>query len=148
VGGSERRVSSPSNRRDARQESSFQRPLIFRSCRRAFHSREGFHIDPVSVKWHHESESFTVVESTIVRSRERDIMLTLNEIERAVEGLTTEQRQALRRFLDQSFDVSSVTHHSEHAHSVLDIPAITIGPLLRPLDANDDLLNEMLEGRP
>ena len=34
------------------------------------------------------------------------------------------------------------------SHSVLDIPTISLGQVLRPLTADDDLLGEMLEGRP
>jgi predicted DNA-binding antitoxin AbrB/MazE fold protein len=33
-------------------------------------------------------------------------------------------------------------------HSVLDIPPVHLGGVLRPLSADDDLLDEMLEGRP
>jgi hypothetical protein len=33
-------------------------------------------------------------------------------------------------------------------HSILDIPPLSLGPILRPLTADDDLLGEMLEGRP
>jgi hypothetical protein len=33
------------------------------------------------------------------------------------------------------------------AHSILDIPAVSLGSVLRPLTGNDDLLGEMLEGR-
>jgi hypothetical protein len=32
-------------------------------------------------------------------------------------------------------------------HSVLDIPAVSLGPELHPLTGSDDLLGEMLEGR-
>lgn len=32
-------------------------------------------------------------------------------------------------------------------HSVLDIPAVSVGAVLRPLAADDDLLDEMLDGR-
>jgi hypothetical protein len=32
-------------------------------------------------------------------------------------------------------------------HSVLDIPTVRVGAVLRPLTADDDLLGEMLEGR-
>jgi hypothetical protein len=32
-------------------------------------------------------------------------------------------------------------------HSVLDIPTVSLGPVLRPLSADDDRLGEMLEGR-
>jgi hypothetical protein len=33
-------------------------------------------------------------------------------------------------------------------HSLLDIPTVSLGAALRPLTADDDLLGEMLEGRP
>jgi hypothetical protein len=32
-------------------------------------------------------------------------------------------------------------------HSILDIPAVSLGSVLRPLTPDDDLLGEMLEGR-
>jgi hypothetical protein len=32
-------------------------------------------------------------------------------------------------------------------HSILDIPAVSLGAVLRPLTSEDDLLGEMLEGR-
>jgi hypothetical protein len=33
------------------------------------------------------------------------------------------------------------------SHSILDITPVSLGPILRPLGADDDLLGEMLEGR-
>jgi hypothetical protein len=33
-------------------------------------------------------------------------------------------------------------------HSVLDIPPVSVGAVLRPLTSDDDLLGEMLDGRP
>jgi hypothetical protein len=33
-------------------------------------------------------------------------------------------------------------------HRVLDIPTVSLGPVLRPLPADNDLLGEMLDGRP
>jgi hypothetical protein len=34
------------------------------------------------------------------------------------------------------------------AHSALDIATVSLGSMLRPLTSDDDLLGEMLEGRP
>jgi hypothetical protein len=34
------------------------------------------------------------------------------------------------------------------SHSVLDIATVSLGSILRPLTSDDDLLGEMLEGRP
>jgi hypothetical protein len=47
-------------------------------------------------------------------------------------------------------DASGVTAPSESParHRVLDIPPVSLGRVLRPLTANDDLLGEMLEDRP
>lgn len=33
-------------------------------------------------------------------------------------------------------------------HSILDIPPVSVGAVLRPLTSDDDLLGEMLDGRP
>jgi hypothetical protein len=33
-------------------------------------------------------------------------------------------------------------------HSILDIATVSLGSVLRPLTSDDDLLGEMLEGRP
>ena len=33
------------------------------------------------------------------------------------------------------------------AHGILDIPPVSVGSILRPFTADDDLLAEMLEGR-
>jgi hypothetical protein len=32
-------------------------------------------------------------------------------------------------------------------HSILDIPTVSVGSILRPVTSDDDLLGEMLEGR-
>jgi hypothetical protein len=34
------------------------------------------------------------------------------------------------------------------SHSLLDIATVSLGSVLRPLSSDDDLLGEMLEGRP
>jgi hypothetical protein len=34
------------------------------------------------------------------------------------------------------------------SHSVLDIPAVSLGPVLNVFTADDDLFGEMLDGRP
>ena len=36
---------------------------------------------------------------------------------------------------------------NEKGHSILDIPPVSMGKMLRPLGPDDDLLEEMLEGR-
>jgi len=37
--------------------------------------------------------------------------------------------------------------HGSQRHSVLDVPPVSLGPVLRPPARGDDLLGEMLEGR-
>jgi len=37
---------------------------------------------------------------------------------------------------------------STRRHSLLDIPVVSVGAVLRPLTSDDDLLGEMLEDRP
>lgn len=41
----------------------------------------------------------------------------------------------------------SLASTASGAHSVLAIPPVSLGEVLRPLADDDDLLNEMLEGR-
>ena len=42
---------------------------------------------------------------------------------------------------------ASLRLEGSRLHSVLDIPTVSVGAVLRPLTADDDLLGEMLEGR-
>lgn len=47
----------------------------------------------------------------------------------------------------QLVTVVASTLHESKGHSILDIPSISLGSILRPLTSEDDLLGEMLEGR-
>jgi hypothetical protein len=42
---------------------------------------------------------------------------------------------------------TSPRREDSRLHSVLDIPTVRVGAVLRPLTADDDLLGDMLEGR-
>lgn len=44
-------------------------------------------------------------------------------------------------------DKSASQIRGKGPHSVLDIPPVSVGAVLRPLTSEDDLLGEMLEGR-
>ena len=44
--------------------------------------------------------------------------------------------------------VSPAPLEGSRSHSVLDIATVGLGSVLRPLTSDDDLLGEMLEGRP
>jgi hypothetical protein len=47
----------------------------------------------------------------------------------------------------QEVTVHAQSAANSHAHSVLDIPPVSLGTMVRPLTSDDDLLEEMLEGR-
>ncbi len=48
----------------------------------------------------------------------------------------------------QEVTVFAPTPAGPGAHGVLDIPPVHVGSVVRPLTSEDDLLGEMLEGRP
>jgi len=82
-------------------------------------------------------------------------MSTLAEIEAAVETLRPPEQEHLFVLLAARLGRHagpSLSHTpaapKPNGHSVLDIPPIHVGRILRPLSADDDLLGEMLEGRP
>jgi hypothetical protein len=58
--------------------------------------------------------------------------------------------------LPEGQEVTVVVRGAAHAapltqgspHGLLDIPPVRLGPVLRPLSADEDLLEEMLDGRP
>lgn len=48
---------------------------------------------------------------------------------------------------DQEVKVEVVTPTKKGGHSIMDIPPVSMGSILKPLTSDDDLLGEMLEGR-
>ena len=44
-------------------------------------------------------------------------------------------------------DQTAALSKGQGPHSVLDIPTVSLGAMLRPFTRDDDLLEEMLEGR-
>jgi len=73
-------------------------------------------------------------------------MLSLTEIEKAVDGLTAEQKRELHRYLEKSLQAPTSARPVGNGHSVLDIATIQLGCILQLLGPDDDLLGEMLEG--
>jgi len=67
------------------------------------------------------------------------------EIERAADALPLEQQQNLFEWLAERMRRRRLDGNS--AHSVLDIPPVSLGRVIRPLSPDDDLLGEMLEER-
>lgn len=94
-------------------------------------------------------------------------MSTLAEIEVAADALSLEEKERLLRFLAIQLRrertplkpqtpskeemmtgfAGDETETTRGTHSVLDIPPVSVGRILRPLSSDDDLLDEMLEGR-
>jgi hypothetical protein len=70
-------------------------------------------------------------------------MSTLAEIEAAVPKLNARELAELERFVQAERKKAALPA----GHSVLDIPSVSVGHILRPLSSGDDLLGEMLEGR-
>ena len=75
--------------------------------------------------------------------REKWIMKTLTEIESDVEALSTDQKYILYRFLEGQ--LKGAAGAPLKRQSVLDIPTVNLGKILRPLTGEDDRLGEMLE---
>lgn len=79
-------------------------------------------------------------------------MLSLAEIEAAADALAPEQQRELWSHLAARLGGMAPpspggTSNGKNGHSVLDIPTVNLGKNLRPFSADDDLLEEMLEGR-
>lgn len=74
-------------------------------------------------------------------------MTTLMEIETAVGSLSADEKYELYRYLEGQVRSSAAPANPARRHSFLDIPPIHLGSVLRPLTRDDDLLEEMLEGR-
>jgi hypothetical protein len=72
-------------------------------------------------------------------------MSTLAEIEAAASSLPHEEQRSLLEWLSKRMPTSSTAPSSRH--SLLDIPPISLGGIIRPPDADDDILGEMLEDR-
>ena len=72
-------------------------------------------------------------------------MSTLTEIERAADSLPLEQQENLFEWLAEQLRRRRLGNASPH--SVLEIPSVSLGQVICPLNRDDDLLGEMLEGR-
>jgi hypothetical protein len=72
-------------------------------------------------------------------------MSTLTEIERAADALPHDQQEELLEWLSERMRRRNL--NSASPHSVLDIGPVSLGPVIRPLGPDDDLLGEMLEQR-
>ena len=78
----------------------------------------------------------------------------LPAIEAAAAALSCEDRQHLLTFLTNSLPASNAAHPvgpmtvpGTGQHSMLDIETLSVGKVLRPFDADDDVFGEMLGER-
>lgn len=71
-------------------------------------------------------------------------MSTLLEIEEAAARLPVEEQRLLATHL--AARLSQAAEPPSGGHSVLDIPTVSVGRILKPLSPDDDLLDEMLHG--
>ncbi len=74
-------------------------------------------------------------------------MLTLPEIEKAVDLLTAQQKRELHRYLQDSLQDGEKAQTPTSGHSILDIATARLGRILPHANGDDDLLGEMLEER-
>ena len=76
-------------------------------------------------------------------------MHTLDEIEVAVGSLPPLQQEELLRFLTARLKrrPTGLSGSPREGRSVLEIAPVSVKEVLRPLSPDDDLLDEMLEGR-
>jgi hypothetical protein len=63
------------------------------------------------------------------------------------DGVSLPEGQAVTVLIQDPVSRASPTESSRR-QSVLDIATVSIGSVLRPLTSDDDLLGEMLDGRP
>lgn len=57
-------------------------------------------------------------------------------------------RDGVRLPEGQEVTVVSPAVDATQGHSILDVPTFSVGEILKPLSPDDDILGEMLEGRP
>ena len=77
-------------------------------------------------------------------------MTTLDEIEAAVDKLPLQQQERLLFYLTARLHDERMVHLPspiQAGRNVLNIAPVNVGRVLHPLSPDDDLLDEMLEGR-
>jgi hypothetical protein len=74
----------------------------------------------------------------VARGRVQNGVVVLDEGFRLPEGLDV---------MVVAADQPAKLTRGQGSHSVLDIPPVSVGAVLRPLTSDDDILGEMLEGK-
>jgi len=75
------------------------------------------------------------------------VELTVEQIRNAILQLPDAQRRELLDAIERVPPKDVTRAAAAKPHSILDIPPVRVGAVLRPLTSDDDLLGEMLEGR-
>ena len=75
------------------------------------------------------------------------VEITLEQLRNAILQLPDAQRRELLNEIERIPSTDVARSAAPRPHSILDIPPVRIGAVLRPLTSDDDLLGEMLEGR-
>ena len=70
----------------------------------------------------------------------------MTEIVRAADALPLEEQESLFQWLADRMRARRLNRATPH--SVLEIAPVSLGRVIRPLDSDDDLMEEMLKGRP
>jgi hypothetical protein len=75
------------------------------------------------------------------------VEITLEQLRNAILQLPDAQRRELVEEIGRFPSTYVERADASKAHSILDIPPVHVGAVLRSLTSDDDLLGEMLEGR-
>jgi hypothetical protein len=75
------------------------------------------------------------------------VEITLEQLRNPILQLPEEQRRELLVEVQRRPSTELAQPDAPRPHSIMDIPPVSVGAVLRPLSSDDDLLDEMLEGR-
>ena len=75
------------------------------------------------------------------------VEITLEQLRNAILQLPDPQRRELLEEIERFPSTNAERPAAPKPHSILDIPPVHVGAVLRPLISDDDRLGEMLEGR-
>jgi hypothetical protein len=75
------------------------------------------------------------------------VEITLEQLRKAILQLPDAQRRELLHEIERAHSTDVARATGPKPHSILDVPPVSLGAVLRPLTSDDDLLGEMLEGR-
>jgi hypothetical protein len=74
------------------------------------------------------------------------VEISLEQLRNAILQLPEGERRELLVEIERRPSMDLARANAPKPHSILDIPPVSVGAVLRPLSSDDDLLDEMLEG--